>query len=521
MGFLLGLDMGTTTIKAVAYDPDAGRIVRVVSRPTPLEHPRPEWSQYDPDLFFDRAAACLREVSAGLPVEAMAISSMGETGLPLDAQNDPLYPLVAWHDRRGDLQVGQWESRFTPAVQHAISGQRVNPSFGIIKWLWFQQNEGEKARRMARWLSLPDYILWRLTGEQVTDYSIASRTLVFDQRRLDWSDKLLGAAGLDRNRLPPARPSGTLAGHVTPAAAKNTGLPAGLSCILGGHDHLCAAFAAGALQPGVVVDSMGTAEALVMVLPGFFTGRNFAVRSFACYAHVARDCYILKGGIGTAGMAVEWTARNLTGCDDRNIDPPYAQLEEEARSGVGRVVGPLWLPHWNGSGSPEADRFSRAALVGARIQHGRGDLFRGLLESLAFWTRQNLEEMESLTHIPVDRVVISGGAARLNLLVQLKADILNRPVEFPDLPETAGLGAALLAGFGSGRFSSQRDALASLRSETRIFYPDAGRAKWYDRIYRDVYRPLYGALKKVNHSMAELSGEKEAVAERKTGVRGS
>lgn len=508
MSVLLGLDLGTGTIKAVAYDPGTGRIVRTASRPTPVEHPRPEWSQFDPQRFWGAVSACLEETAAGLKVDGLAISSMGEVGLPLDSHHRPLYPLVAWHDRRAVAQVSQWEARFTPEIQHAVSGQRVNPSFGVIKWLWFYQNEPQRARRMVRWLSLPDYILWLLTGEQLTDYSIASRTLLFDQRRLDWSQDLLAAAGLRSDQLPPVAAAGTLAGRLTAGAARQTGLPAGLPCVLGGHDHLCAAFAAGAIRAGVVVDSIGTAEALVMVLPGFYTGEAFARRSFACYAHVIEGCYILKGGINTAGGAVEWAARRLSGCEDPQEEIPFAKLEDEAQINLGREAGPLWLPHWNGSGSPEADLFSRAAMVGARLHHRRGDLLRGLFESLAFWSRRNLVEMQALTGQPVQRLAVTGGASRLRLLVQLKADIHNLPVELPDLPEGAALGAALLAGRGIGLFAGTQEALASLRYDSQIFLPDKERAGWYDQLYHKAYLPLYDALREVHHAMAELSGEK-------------
>ncbi|MCC6147835.1 MAG: FGGY-family carbohydrate kinase [Anaerolineaceae bacterium] len=508
MGVLIGLDLGTTTIKAVAYDPKKGQTVRIALRLTPVEHPRPEWSEFPPEPFWKAVAACLREAAGGLAVDGLAISSMGEVGIPLDARNRPLYPLVAWYDRRAAAHVNGWEALFPPETQHAISGQRVNPSFGVIKWLWFSRNEPELAKRTARWLSLPDYILWLLTGVQRTDYSIASRTLLFDQRGRRWSPELLAAAGLREEQMPPAEPGGTLAGRVTPAAALETGLPAGLPCVLGGHDHLCAAFAAGAAQPGAMIDSTGTAEALVMVLPEFFTGEAFAQHSFACYAHVLADRYVLKGGIGAAGGALEWLARRLTDCTDPITELPYEQLEKEAEAGIGREAGPLWLPHLNGSGSPEADRFSRAAMVGACLHHRRGDMFRGMIESLAFWTRRNMEEMQTLTGQRVDRLIAAGGATRLKLLVQLKADALNLPVELPELPESAALGAALLAGVGSGVFASPQAALDSLQYESRVIVPAPVRVGWYDRLYKNAYLPLYGALKDVHHAIAEQAGEK-------------
>ncbi len=311
------------------------------------------------------------------------------------------------------------------------------------KWLWIRDHEPDVAERMAKWLSVPDYILWRLTGEQATDYTIASRTLLFDQRTLDWSDEMLGLAGLDVRQLPRVLPGGTLVGTVTPQAWATTGLPVGTPCVLGGQDHLCAALSAGAYRPGVVIDSSGTAQAVVVLIPDFHTNAFAAKAGYACYAHVVPGQYVLKGGLKAAGGAIEWLVRQLAGPGVAPSESLYATLEAAAESGAGQHAGPLWLPHLIGSGTPEGDRYSRGALVGVQIEHGRGDLFRGMLESLAFWLHHNLAEMEALTGQPARQVTLLGGTTRLRLLNQIKADVLNLPVTIPDVPEAAATGAAL------------------------------------------------------------------------------
>jgi len=165
---------------------------------------------------------------------------------------------------------------------------------------------------------------------------------------------------------------------------------------------------------------------------------------------------------------------------------------------------PLWLPHLIGSGTPEGDRFSRAALVGVRAEHDQGDLFRALLESLACWLRHNLEHMQAITGQAPDAVILLGGTARLPLLSQLKADVLGLPIVVPELPEGAAMGAALLAGLGSGVFADPCQALASLRYGRATFEPDRARTAWYDRLYRDVYRRLYATLTDINHTLESM-----------------
>ena len=507
---LLGLDMGTTAIKAVAYDAELGRAVYVASRPTPVLQPTPGQSEHDPEALWQTVLACLREVAAagaGQSVAGLAVSSFAEAGLPLDAAGRPLHPIIAWYDRRTEPQAARWEAEWPASALHAITGQRVSPSFGVTKWLWIREHAPEAAARMAVWLSVPDYILWRLTGQQATDYTIASRTLLFDQRARAWSAELLEFAGLQAHQLPPPLPSGTPVGALTAEAAAASGLPAGMPCVLGGHDHLCAALAAGAYEPGIVIDSSGTAQALLAIVPEFHTGPRLAEGGFACYAHVAPGCYVLKAGLKAAGGAVEWLARQLAGPSVPSADLPYAELEAAAERGVGRRAGPLWLPHLIGSGTPEGDRYSQGALIGVRIEHDRGDLFRGLLEGLACWLRHNLAEMEALTGQPAAQVVLLGGTTRLRLLAQLKADLLNLPVVIPALAESSATGAALLAGLGVGVFATPAAAVASLRSERTVLVPDAARAAWYTRLYEQAYRPLYATLRETHHALARMAGE--------------
>lgn len=504
MTVLLGLDIGSTTIKAVALEPSSSRILRTAARLTPTDQPKPGWYQHDPERLWQAAADCLREVSTGEPAAGLAISSMAEAGLPLDADMRPLYPIVAWYDTRCEPQAKSWEAAFTPAALHAITGQRINTSFTAFKWLWFRENEPQLAARTAHWLSVPDYLLWRLTGEQATDLSLASRTLLFDQRSRQWSCTMLEKAGLKPEQLPRALPGGTAAGRLTAQAAAACGLPAGMPCSVGGHDHLCAAFAAGGVEPGRLVDSIGTAEALLQFLAEFQTSAELATREYTCYTHVVPGLYVLKAGNKVAGGAIEWWARHLAGGLDQTSDPPYEKLQVEASEGVGKRAGPIWLPHWGGYASPDSDRYSRGALAGVRLEHQRGDLFRAQLEGLAFWTRHNRDEMERITGQASRSMVLLGGAARLHLLAQLKADILNLPVEIPDLPEAAATGAALLAGMGAGIFDSANQALSSLQYGHKTFMPNPQRVEWYENLYERAYLPLYAALKDIHHTMHEL-----------------
>lgn len=499
MAYLIGLDLGTTSIKSVLLDSHSGEIVASASRPTPVEHPRPEWSEHDPLALWQAAAACLWAVSNhGREIAGIAISSMAETGVALDENRQPIGSMIAWYDRRSEPQAAWIEKTIPAADLFALTGQRVSPSFAITKLLWMRAMRPAEAQRAVAWLPAAAFVLQRLCGSEAVDYTLAARTLLFDQHRLDWSDRLLETFALPRTFLPAVKPGGTLAGSVTAEAARITGLPEGTPCVLGGHDHMCAALASGGYHAGSVVDSTGTAQAVVMLLPQFLPHAALANQGFACSAYLLPGLFALKGGLKAAGSSIEWLARQLTAPGQ---PPDYARLEQAASQQVGKRAGPVWLPHLIGSGTPQGDRFSRAALVGAQFEHTQGDLFRGLLESLAFWLRHNLEVMADISGLPVQDIQLTGGVTRIELLSQLKADVLGRPVYQPQIPETAAVGAALLAGLGTGVFSSPQAACSALRYPTKTFQPHPERTTWYEMIYHQIYRPLYANLAEVHHRL--------------------
>lgn len=504
MGYLLGLDIGTTTIKAGLYNPQSGQLEYQSSQPTPVEHPAPQMSQHDPDKLWGAVCGCLQDIGSDKPIDALAISSFAEAGLPLDARGKPLYPIIAWYDPRTAPQAEWWQNQLSIEELYLITGQRLSPSFGVNKYLWIKEHHPQSIAEMSTWVSCSDYILYRLTGKLVTDYTQASRTMLFDQKELCWSERMLEMAGVRGDQLPQIQCGGTIAGGITDKASIETCLPSDLPCVLGGHDHLCAALAAGAICPGIVVDSMGTSQSTLVVVDQFLSNLEVVKHGFVCYAHVIPNAYILKAGIHSAGGAFEWLAGLLTAKINTESQIDFRKLEQEASLGVGKTIGPLWLPHFNGSGTPEVDWNSRAALLGVRIEHNRGDILRGLLESQSFWLKHNLDEIRHLTGQKIENAILLGGTTRLKLLSRLKSSILNLPALIPNLSESAATGAALLAGIGIGTFKNPQEAVDSLKIEMEKINPDGTLSKWYQPIYEYVYLRFYPVLKEIWSQMSEL-----------------
>ncbi len=275
--YLVGIDVGTTNTKTVIFDVETGHISAVGSCRTIARHPIAEWSEFDAE---DLWGTVLQSIQAAVQhcdqperIRAISVASMGESAFPIDAEGNVLYPAIAWYDQRTVAESQWWEDTVGQERIFNITGQILHPVFGVNKLLWLRNHVPQVFERIHHWLSIEDFVLWKLSGSFATDYSIASRTMLFDQSTLTWSEPLLQQAGLPAMWFSPAFPSGTAIGTVRKEVAEKTGLPQQAIVSTGGHDHLCGALAAGVTRPGHLLESMGTASVLLSVSNAFQPSR--------------------------------------------------------------------------------------------------------------------------------------------------------------------------------------------------------------------------------------------------------
>lgn len=494
----LGLDIGTSNIKAVLLDSDLGKIISIASLPTPIQHSGLNQDEHDPQILFTTIAQCIKKAASNFPVHALGVSSLAEAGIPLDRSGNPLFPIIAWYDTRSQPQADRILKSFSDERLFEITGQKVSYSFGLFKFLWIKENYPDRILDIACWLSLPDYILFRLTGNKATEYTQASRTMLFDQNKRDWSEELLAYAGLDRNMLPALMPPGSLMGTITKEASDLTGLPVGLPCVLGGHDHLCGAFASGGTSVGKFIDSSGTACAVMALTSQFNPDKQIAESGFVNYIHVVQDLYVLKGGLKAAGKAVEWLAFQFG--KDRHFDNDILIKHYEASNND----RPVWLPFFNGSGTPGMDPFNRASLIGLTLEHTHEDIAIALCEGLGFWLRENIEAIQKITRTQLNDIIAIGGSNQNPLLRMVKASITNYPVTSPTVPEASAVGAALLAAVGIGAADSFQKAPEILDYPAHVIEPDPARVNRYNSMYERVYLPAKTRLTEIIKVMRNI-----------------
>ena len=501
---LVGADVGTTNIKVVAFDL-SGQPVAHASTPTPTHYPRPGRAHYDPEELWQVFATTLRKVTGQLDdagrVASIAVASMGEAAVPLDAAGRPTHDIIAWFDGRAQPQAERLDRTFGRDRLFGVTGLSLQPIFGLCKLLWLKENEPEAFGNTISWLNVADYIAFRLSGALATDYSLASRTLALDLHQLRWAEDLLREAGISPDLFAPLRPSGSSLGPVTFEAAEATGLPGSTQVAVGGHDHVCGALATGVTEPGTMLNSLGTAEAIFLPLEHPLTDPEVGHQGYTQGAHVAGQYYVF-GGQYTSGASVEWFRDALGDGAD------YETLVAEAEKVPPGSLGVFFLPHLRLANPPYDDPASRGAFVGLSTDVTRGALFRAVLEGLAFDSRNSLEPLLDHSNVEELRAIYAiGGGTQNRLLMGIKTTVLDRTVTVVGVEEATSLGAAILGGIGAGVYADVPSALEVLRYAETSVEPMPDQVSLYDAFFSQVYRRIYPSLRTVHHEIHRLHAD--------------
>src|SRR6266702_1383953 len=495
--YLVGIDVGTTNTKTVIFDIETGRICAVGSSRTLTRHPLPEWSEFDAEdvwgTVLQSIQAAVQRCDRPERIRAISVASMGESAFPMDADGNVLHAAIAWYDQRTVAEARWWENIAGRERIFTITGHIPRPTFGVNKLFWLRTHLPQVFERIHHWLSIEDFVLWKLSGSFATDYSIASRTMLFEQSTLTWSEPLLQQAGLPAAWFPPAFPSGTPIGTVCKEVAEKTGLPQQAIVSTGGHDHLCGALATGVTRPGHLLESIGTASVLLAVSDAFRPSRELLAAGCTSYAYVLQNTYVTLGTLNFAGGALEWIVTLLYGQGKQGSvsSEIYTQALREAAEIPPGARGATVLPSFLGSGTPYVQSSARGAILGLTPSHNRSELLRALMEGLAFWLRDNTEMLCNLGIAPSQpEITVIGGATQATPLLQIKAEITGCPIKVPQITEAAATGAALLAGMGANIFRSGEEAAASVQHTAQIYEPDAQVVEIYNTIYEQTYLPL-------------------------------
>jgi xylulokinase len=432
---LCGVDIGTTHIKAILMTRD-GAVLSVARADTPVTTDG-HGPCHDPEAIRATAEQVMRQAqrdAAGpARIGAVGVTSVAEEGVPLGPASELLYPSIAWYERRPSDADREWSARHDDAELFAVTGLHKDLGFTIFKWLWLKSAKPEVWARCHTWLGLADYVIWRWTGQRGMSVSHASRTAAFDLGtftwRQDWAAEAL-PRGVDT--LPPLHEAGSTVGMLRRGAIEGLETAAEVPVVVTGMDHAVGAYAAGVTRPGQVLDSMGTAEALIEPVPPEYLARADPSMGMDFGAGILPRTYIaiagLASGAGVAGMFQALGAHS---------DSSRQRLESEAAGLKPGADGLVYVP-------PRVRTRTPGALFGHTVSHGAAHLFRAVIEGWALAADNALLELGGTGRLR-DVVCIGGGSA-LTLWVRVKASLLGRDVHCVRTPELVAVGAALLAG---------------------------------------------------------------------------
>ena len=471
---LLGVDIGTTRVKACAYD-EEGRSLGAAYRDTPTCRYQ-GGVEYEASEVERVAFEVIREIAERFgPPQAIGIASMAESGFLVDAAGKPLAPAIAWFDGRTALQAERWKERLEPLELFSRTGLHLSSRYSACKLEWHRENTPEAWSEAVGWLGISEYLVFRMTGEKSTDPSLASRTMLFNVGDGEWDGKLCDLAEVPPELLPPVYEAGAGTGRLLSSMATELSILTDIPVVVCGHDHVCGAFGTGAFSPGEVVDSMGTAEsALITVreLPLDETGYELDLNMGR---HVLPEHFYLNAGLSEAGGAVSWLLRLLEG-DEEDLDR-WTEKAESLSTGDGGV----FLP-------PARGEDDGLTFYGLGKESRPAHLLRAVLEGLTLEIDAAFKRAARAAEVEPSNITVLGGGARNTLWRQLKADASGKPVRVVSDPESVARGAAMLAGVGAGIFDGY-GSVPDPEYEPYTHEP-AGDQSIYERLYSEVHRPL-------------------------------
>jgi len=488
---VLGLDVGTSGVKAILVDA-SGEVRAATTTPLTLSTPQPGWAEQDPADWWSACLTSIRNVLQQHDARVLAVGIAGQmhSSVFLDAGGRVVRPALLWCDGRttaqcaeitrlvgGEEQLREWVSN--PALE----------GFTLPKVLWLRQHEPAAFARVTTVLLAKDYIRYRLTGEQATEPSDASGTLMYDSARQRWSRELMDAVGLPLSLLPNVGMSAAALGSVIPDAAQASGLRVGTPVVGGGADNACGAAGVGAVAPGEAVASWGTSGTVLAPMDAPRVDPALRAHTFC---HVLPDVWYVMGVVLSAGGAFAWYrnqfARELADADDAN-----ERLNAEAEQIPRGADGVTFLPYLQGERTPHRDASARGAFLGMSLAHSRAHLTRAVLEGVCFALRDSLTILHELGLAP-SHLLLTGGGARSPFVRRMQAEVCGLPVATVNREEGPAFGAALLAAVGAGVYRHLGEAAAATLVRGPLETPDRAAHLEYESAYQR-FRAAYKAAR--------------------------
>ncbi len=498
MKYILSLDIGTTSTRAIIIDED-GALISSSTKDYELYTPKPGWAEQDPIDWWGASVFTIKEAIKSSNISPKDISAIGLSGqmhgsVFLDRNGEVIRPAILWCDQRTNDQCNKIYKIFGRQNFIKLSYNKALPGFTAPKILWLEEKEPQNYKKVSKILLPKDYIRYRLSGKYVTEVSDASGTILMDIAKRCWSHEILDGLDIDRDLLPDVYESTEITSYVSKSASSATGLTEGTPIAGGASDNAAGAVGSGIIREGLLSDSIGTSGVVFAYSKKPLYDSQGRVHSF-CHAVPGR--WHLTGVTLSAAGSLKWYYENFG--PSRKIEDMYPKikgynlLNKEAESIPVGSDGLIFLPYLSGERTPHADPYARGVFFGLSYLHTQNHFVRSVMEGVAFSQLDCLSLMRKL-NIVSDKIVLFGGGAKSKVWKQIISDVMNAKIVTLNVEEGPAYGAALIAGVGCGIYSSVEEAADKTIKEASQIDPIRENVKKYEKLY-GIYGSLYADLK--------------------------
>ena len=507
---LLAIDIGTSACKIAIFYPD-GKIASDCTKTYQTSYPAPGWVEQDPNEWWQAICEGIRECLHRGSINPHEIAGIGIDGqswscIPIDKNGEVLCPTPIWMDTRAKAVCDRVNSEIGPERILSLSGNSFQPSYTTPKILWFRENRPEIYRSTSKFLQSNSFIAYRLTGVLSQDVSQGYGLHVFDIAKRSYSESMCREMGISINQLPEIFECHEVVGTVCAKAAEQTGLCEGIPVVAGGLDAACGTLGAGVCCPGQTQEQGGQAGGMSICLD-----RPIADKSLILSSHVVPNLWLLQGGTVGGGGSLRWLAKELGEPEKAIAENTGENLFKLLDDLAGKVRpgsdGVIFLPYLSGERSPIWDPNAKGVFFGLSYDKTRAHFFRALLEGAAYALEHNLQTAEK-AGVSVDVMHAMGGAANSRLWTQIKADVTGKTIRVPASDNASTLGAAILAGVGTGVYPNFEEAVKKTIQIKREHVPDMEKHKLYQKYFK-IYLEIYERLKPTMAEHAQILSQEQ------------
>ena len=484
-----GLDAGTTGCKLALYD-EKGTLLSIYYQEYASTHKDGEHEIHFDDIK-EGVWTLLRTAAQEYPIDALGVTSFGETFALLDENDRVLAPSMLYTDPRGQEACDRLCDRFGAEALALRTGAKPHPMYSIGKLLWMQEHRADLFARCRRILLGEDYLVYMLTGKAQIDHSLAARTGAFDIEKRAWITEIFAENGIDPAMMSTPVPAGTVAGGLRESVQRELGLMRNITVVNGCHDQVAAMIGSGVFDSTRVMDGTGTVECIPVVLEQKPEAAAFYEQGYSVvpYLDGRYACYALSF---TGGATLKWFRDNFAEAEHAAAgDGVYALLDSRVSAAPS---GLLVLPYFAGAATPYMDNGAKAAILGLTLETDKYAIYRALMEGTSYEMRVNLQLLQGLTGA-IGEVRATGGGARSDVWLQIKADVLGVPITALDCREVGAAGTAALAGVAVGAYGDL-SVTGKMAPNRCTFHPREAYRSQYDTLF-ETYRQIHPAIKAI------------------------